>query len=226
MIHTYYRHYDTKNMGGEFYRPEWFSYEKCLDNFFETISDQIKFNIVFDGDKGVLPEKYKEFAIEVRARSDAASFFITCGKILKDIDCGKIKDGDLIYLIENDYLHIKGWDIEVNNLIHTLKENSDNCYISLYDHYDKYLKETLSDIVVTSSRHWRLVPSTCGSFIVTKKLFMDDFDILSTIVGDHNKFLMLGETRNRKVITPMPSLSTHCVSGLLAPIIDWRKIND
>ena len=44
------------------------------------------------------------------------------------------------------------------------------------------------------------------------------------MVGDHNKFLYLNQERNKIVITPIPGLSTHCMDGLMSPIIEWDKI--
>jgi hypothetical protein len=103
-------------------------------------------------------------------------------------------------------------------------------YVSLYDHGDKYLlpiyNNLTSKIFTSPTRHWRTTPSTCGSFIITKKLFKSDFDIHTTVSGDHNKFLELNSNRNRAVLTPIPSLSTHCMEGLLSPTINWEKIND
>ena len=101
-------------------------------------------------------------------------------------------------------------------------------YISTYDHNDKYFAnydDLVSKIFITDTHHWRTTPSTCGSFIINRKLFDLDYDIHTTVVGDHNKFIDLYNNRQRMVITPIPGLSTHCVDRLLSPTIDWEKIN-
>ena len=85
-------------------------------------------------------------------------------------------------------------------------------------------EDLTSKIFTTSKHHWRTTPSTCGSFIISKNIFEEDFIDHTTIIGDHNKFLQLGEERNRLVITPLPGLSTHCMEGLMSPTIDWSKI--
>jgi hypothetical protein len=84
--------------------------------------------------------------------------------------------------------------------------------------------DLVSKIFTTENHHWRTAPSTCGSFILTKELFDKDYDILSTMEGDHNKWLWLNEHRGRSVITPIPGLSTHCMNGLLSPTINWSQI--
>jgi hypothetical protein len=98
----------------------------------------------------------------------------------------------------------------------------------LYDHNDKYIDsrydDLVSKIIVTENHHWRTTPSTCGSYIITRKIFEDDYDVWSTAVGDHNTFINLNETKNRFVFTPIPGLSTHCMETLLSPTINWNKI--
>ena len=59
---------------------------------------------------------------------------------------------------------------------------------------------------------------------INKQLFNEDYDIHTTMVGDHNKFLYLNQERNKIVITPIPGLSTHCMEGLMSPTIEWSKI--
>ncbi len=227
MIHIFYRHYNingTDNRG----RPHWFDYEKCFQNLLSTIEGQpVDLHVIFDGQiENNFIWKYKDLYTlhQIEAGTDQVSFTKTW-EIVNQLE---IKDDDLIYFLENDYLHIKDWTKEVINLFNSL--NPEIHYVSLYDHGDKYLlpmyDNLTSKIFTSPTRHWRTTPSTCGSFIVTKKLFKDDFDIHTTISGDHNKFLELNSSRSRAVLTPIPSLSTHCMEGLLSPTINWEKINN
>jgi hypothetical protein len=68
------------------------------------------------------------------------------------------------------------------------------------------------------------VPSTCWSFVINKKTLDEDFDVHSSYYGDHDKFIWLGQNRNRIILSPIPSLSTHCVRNFMAPLIKWNKI--
>ena len=134
-------------------------------------------------------------------------------------------DKDLYYFLENDYLHQPGWVAKVQEMFTTFGHPPH--YISLYDHNDKYFLPMYSDLVskiyTTPTHHWRTTPSTCGSFIVGKHVFREDYDINSTMVGDHNKFIHLSKERDRGVLTPLPGLSTHCMQGLLSPTISWEN---
>ena len=97
-------------------------------------------------------------------------------------------------------------------------------------HNDKYFLPMYDDLVskiyTTETRHWRTTPSTCGSFIIPKYIFEEDYNDHTSISGDHNKFLHLNELKDRFILTPIPGLSTHCMESLLSPTIDWKQINN
>ena len=224
-LHIFYRHYNIEGKGNN-NRPNWFTYEKCYRNLLSSLewgSDDYKINIVYDGTEHnwIKSVKYDKL-YEINAKEDMLSFFKTCEIVKAD---SAIENGDLIYFLENDYMHVDGWLNKVIELFSTYKGLD---YVSLYDHNDKYLlpmyDNLVSKIFTSPTHHWRTTPSTCGSFIVTKERFNEDFDILSTMRGDHNKWLWLNEHRSRSVITPIPGLSTHCMSNLLSPTINWEKI--
>jgi hypothetical protein len=134
---------------------------------------------------------------------------------------------DLIYYLENDYLHTDSW---VEKIIELYSTFSNLNYVSLYDHNDKYFlpmyDDLVSKIITTSSHHWRTTPSTCGSYIISRDIFEKDFDIWANAVGDHNTFLYLTEKKNRFTLTPIPGLSTHCMETLMSPTINWKQINN
>lgn len=226
-INIFYRHYNTeKNNLSSKNRPEWFNYENCFTNLLNTIQNcNVKLNVIFDGEyNNNFIKKYEKYftLYKINIGTDMGSFFETC-KIIKE---QTLDDDEIIYFLENDYLHDNDWVKKVNEIIN----NNEYKYISLYDHLDKYIfedyKDLKSKILVTNNHHWRTTPSTCGSFLITKKLFDLDYDILSTHPDDHSKFIRLNKERNRIVLTPIPGLSTHCSYNLLSPTINWKKINE
>ena len=224
-IHIYYRH--TSNNTSNPFRPQWFSYEKCFENLLKTIEgyDNIHLTLAMDG-KNVLDftnhykDKYTLF--QTYHNSSLKSF----KDLLDYVKNQPMEENDLIYWLENDYLHIDGWVDKITTLFKTY---SGLDYVSLYDHNDKYFlpmyDDLVSKIIVTENHHWRTTPSTCGSYIITRKTFDEDYDVWLNAVGDHNTFLYLNETKNRFVFTPMPGLSTHCMETLMSPCIDWKQIN-
>lgn len=224
-IHIFYSHYNITGTDNKS-RPYWFDYEKCFVNLLNTIKgkNNITLNVVMDGKiENNWINKYKEFyntyefvggSIEIVTKS--------VYNIIKNYKCD---NNDLIYILENDYLHIENWDIKIIELYKTFTGLN---YTSLYDHNDKYslpvYEDLVSKIITTHSHHWRTTPSTCGSYIVPKHIFDDDYEIQTTIIGDHNKHIYLNEHKNRFILTPIPGLSTHCMEGLLSPTINWQQI--
>lgn len=224
-IHIFYRHYnvhgnDKKN------RPDWFDFENCFLNLTKTIENKnVNLHLVMDGELETnFISKYKNSyqAHIINAGSDMKSFWNTF-EIIKRTE---IEDGDLIYLLENDYLHTPNW---VDKILELFETYIGLDYVSLYDHNDKYnhdsYKNLTSKLFVTNTHHWRTTPSTCGSFIFKKNVFVEDYDEHLNFTTDHEKFLYLAKIKKRTVITPIPGLSTHCMSGLLSPTINWQNVS-
>jgi len=225
-IHIYYRHAVTNSPGR--WRPSWFSYENCFKNLLKTIKgyDNIDLTLALDGDINQdftknYQDKFTLFSTNYK------SSLLSYRALLEHIKEQPMEPNELIYFLENDYLHVDDWVEKIYTLFNTYQELN---YVSLYDHNDKYFLPLYDDLVskifTTQNHHWRTTPSTCGSFIITRDLFDKDYDIQSTFEGDHNTFLWLNENRNRFVLTPIPGLSTHCMEGLLSPTIDWQAINN
>ena len=226
-IHIFYSHYNVTGTDNKS-RPYWFDYEKCFVNLLNTIKGKsnIKLHIMMDGkieDNWI--SKYKEHYTytEFKGGSMEAVTLAVYGTI-KNYQCDK---NDLIYILENDYLHIEEWG---EKLIELYKTFNGLNYISLYDHNDKYFlpqyEDLTSKIITTNSHHWRTTPSTCGSYIVPKHIFDSDYEIQTTVIGDHIKHVYLNEHKGRFILTPIPGLSTHCMDGLLSPTINWKQINN
>ena len=224
-IRIFYRHYNVEGSDNKG-RPLWFDYEKSFTNLLHTIRgrDDVELHLIMDGSiESNFIRKYKDHFIlhEIQGGSDYISFRETY-RIAKSIES---EDVDLYYFLENDYLHVAGWIDKVKELFSTYSNLN---YVSLYDHNDKYFLPMYADLVskvfLTKTHHWRTTPSTCGTYIVNKKIFLEDYNIPFQMEGDHNKFLWLNANRGRFVCTPIPGLSTHCMEGLMSPTIDWKSL--
>lgn len=244
-IKILYSHLNVSGHDGK-YRPQWFDFEKCFKNLLSTLYDKEKINytnhiqegvelhVIYDKTRGGIEQnwiieycKYPQIHFhEVVGGSmfGAAKEMFRVAKELSE----DMKEDDLFYFMENDYLHVEGWVDKVKELFSTF--NGLN-YVTLYDHNDKYtwmhLYENLtSKIFATETHHWRTVPNTCGTYLVNKKIFLEDYDSRTTIEGDANYWAWLAENKDRFIISALPGLSTHCMETLLSPTIDWKKINN
>ena len=227
-IHIFYSHYNVEGTGQKS-RPAWFDYEKCFINLLNSIEDKphITIHLIMDGkidDNWIKKYQDKYISHEIKG-GNIDDVTTNLYKIVYDLDCS---EDDLIYILENDYVHVPEWEDKIQTLYSEFENLS---YVSLYDHYDKYFlpmyDELVSKLWVTNNHHWRLTPSTCGSYITTKKIFNEDYldhTGVTVPIGDHHKWLFLSENKNRFMITPVPGLSTHCMEGLLSQTINWQTI--
>jgi len=231
MIHIFFRHYNTS--GREDWRPDWFDYELCFKNFIKTIdgNENISLTIIYDGDDNSnFIFKYGYKVVRISAGSDLSSFYQT----LDYIESLKLDHDDIIYLLENDYLHLDGW---VEKVFDFFSKNK-NQYLTLYDHADKYMdgySDLRSKIIITNSHHFRTTPSTCGSFLVRNDVLQEDLGYhkllpnllynITDVPVDHGKFLILNTLKNRQIFSALPGLSTHCLNNLLSPNTDWKIIS-
>ena len=226
-IHILQSHYNIT--GADYkYRPSWFDYEKCFINLLNTIKGKdIDLHLIMDGkieDNWIKKYKDKFIPHEIIGGSMEKAA-MEMYKIAHSLT-NSMGEKDLFYFLENDYLHVEGWDKKVLDMFQTFDGLH---YVSLYDHGDKYWHPNYDDLVskifVANTCHWRTIPSTCGSYIVPKNIFAEDYINHTTVIGDHNKWLAIGEEKGRFILSPIPGLSTHCMEGLMTPTIDWKKIN-
>jgi hypothetical protein len=145
---------------------------------------------------------------------------------------------DHVYFLEDDY-----WHLPHSNKV-LLEGLSRSHYVSLYDHNDTYIPSSLGGnmfvtdagyssfttfIIRTDNSHWRTVSSTTMTFATQLQTLKDDLQIwekytLGTHPDDCQAFVELTTTIGRSLITPIPSLSTHCEPAWAAPGINWESI--
>lgn len=204
-------------------RPPEFSYAKCLRNLLATIQDSpfsnnVSLHLYYNGttsqfaaDDTVRPLEAYKGDCEVRF-VEAGSALEAYLVMLRAVRDSKYSGGDLLYLLENDYLHQHGWVDEVMALLDA-RINFD--YLSLYDHPDRYKipdRYKKSKLYATSTHHWVTAPSTCASFLLPYATFVRDFNGFYTHKVDHRIFTYLIRGCGRILLTPVPGLATHCMN--------------
>lgn len=137
---------------------------------------------------------------------------------------------EIIYFLEDDYLHREN---APQILLEGFETGAD--YVSLYDHADKY-QSLYTDkgwggehtkVLLTKSTHWKEVSSTCMTFAAKVKTLIKDHDIIMSFLHqetpqDWSMFSTLKD-HGRKLVTPVPGYSTHCIKKYMSPLIDWTK---
>jgi hypothetical protein len=212
-------------------RPIWFNKIKVFENFKNTLnSDLINYTIVYDEFYGGIDKTFlaKEKNVEIiKCGSETDSFLST----LDIIQSRNFDDEQIIYFLEDDYLHRPGW---CELIIEGFTLNSH--YVTLYD-FDYFIGSGyLCEILTTPNSHWRAVPATTNTFACKYKTLVEDLEIHKkySIYGvkeeegfhfskDYDKFWEL-QQQNKYIISPIPGWSTHCDANHLSPVIEWEKI--
>ena len=142
-------------------------------------------------------------------------------------------DTDSIYFAEDDYIYTACAPqiIEEGLLIAD--------YSSGYDHPDKYINYCdggpnpfiseggeLTRVLITKSRHWKLTNSCCMTFATSVMVLKQDYNVFlkhcsTTHPHDFDMFCEL--TKYRKLVSCIPSVSTHGENMWLAKFVDWEK---
>ena len=226
-MHVILRHWNGAINRKQHTRPDWFSYEKCYRSIKNEVS---KVTVLLDGSQEGHHINFdkEDTVVEFKGGTDHSSLLFA----LNYIKSQNYKDDDVVYLVEDDYLHHPGW----KDILLDAYENIDADYVTLYDHPDKYWLPMYSDLqsklISTNKCHWRTAPSTCSTYSGKWKTFKKHWDkhhikwCLPEYTHDgydHTKFIKLWEDGSN-LISPIPGYSTHCESQFLSPTIKWDKI--
>jgi len=225
--------YRISDAGYNKVKPEYINNELCLKNA-TTVFKDANWNIIADNisaETNDMIQKYKS-----RDHIDYVSVGHGAGTFNLALDLAlKYNDDEIVYFIENDYLHKpdsekiiqEGFDLGAS-------------FIALYDHPDKYLDPSHGGnpyceggaedtrVYLTDSCHWKLTNSTTMTFAAKVSTLKRVEPILRKHTsGTHpNDFQMFLELRQRGelLITPIPGYATHGETAWLSPLTDWSKI--
>jgi hypothetical protein len=239
-IHIFYRHVHSKSEATSRdpnkARPAWFTHEACFANLLRTIAADpngacVKITIMYDGtlDDFMVDWMAKYYGNEalglkiqfLTAGSDKNSALIT----LHYAHTLALPPTDIVYFVENDYVHQQGW---VTKVLDLYRSGIAFDYVGLYDHGDKYILDMYRDLtcklVHAGTQHWRTAPSTCATYMVEKRVFDRDYAVFAEGLPDYYLFTKLINEMGRVLLTPVPGLATHSMEGYLSPTVDWARL--
>lgn len=232
-INIFVRHCKFSANSANKVRPSYFTREGCFRNLLHTVDKDCKINVSFDGTLSGSghflenPEYAEKFTLyEKMGGNDAASFL----NAIEYAHSSSIKDGEVIYFVEDDFLHNVGWPSIMREGFHNLAVD----YVTLYDHKDKYFfpmyAELMTKLVVTKSTHWQSIPNTTNTYACLAKTFRRDYeihkrfcDLTRGLTRDFDKFAYLGEL-GKSLVNCIPGYSTHCETEFMSPVIDWEIV--
>ncbi|CAM4159278.1 Glycosyl transferase family 2 [Roseateles saccharophilus] len=211
------------------HRPSEFNHDDCFRNLVETVGNHpskgvVKIIIYYNGTReqflsdplcaylDKIEVNVEVFLLSTKSAVEAVLV------LLRETLSMDLNDQDIVYFLENDYIHHENW---VNEVLSAYSSNIPFDYLSLYDHPDRYKipkNYQNTELFTTGTRHWVTAPSTCGSFLVQFGKFKRDFKYVYSTKNDHQMFSRLTGKLKRKLITPVPGLAVHCMAEHLDPI--------
>ena len=152
--------------------------------------------------------------------------------IHKSIMIAKSDCKDLVYFVEDDYLHDKETFREmIFTYERVASQINDELILCPTDYPYLYSKIDSTNIFLGSAKHWRVVSETLCTFLTSKNMIEKHSDkLISMCQFEHYPFEKpLHEIyESEYCLSPIPSLALHCtnvnsVFGL-SPIMNWKKI--
>jgi len=226
--------YRISDAGYNKVKPDYINNQKCLTNASWAFHDA-EWLIIADNtppETDAMIEEWKNdnaIVKKVSVGHGAGTFNLALNEALT------YDDNEIIYFIENDYLH-KPQSQKILEEGFGLGAS----FVSLYDHPDKYLESSQGGnpyceggaedtrVYLTNSCHWKITNSTTMTFASTVGTLKRVESILRKHTsGTHpNDFQMFLELRqqNELLITPIPGYSTHGETAWLTPLTNWSKI--
>ena len=160
--------------------------------------------------------------------------FANLASLLQSFELGKEKGEDLIFFVEDDYLHFEPMLEEmIASYERIASQINKDIFICPADYPYLYMNNEKTNILIGNKRHWRTINTTLCTFMTTKSLlniYWDNF--YSTCLTRNDPFeKYLNQIYQKEIcISPLKSLSLHLTninsSYGLSPLINYKKLWD
>ena len=158
--------------------------------------------------------------------------FANLSSLLKCFELGKSEGKDLIFFVEDDYLH---FDYSLDEMISTYERISSQLNKDMFmcpsDYPYFYMNNQKTSLLLGSKRHWRSINKTLCTFLVPISFLEKYWDNFKKNCQDrHDPFeKYLNELYEKELcISPIKSLSVHFAninsSYGLSPYIDYKSL--
>ena len=175
-------------------------------------------------------DKYRNLIKEQKTKET----FSNLASLMNSFEIGKDQSEDLIFFIEDDYLHFEPMLEEmVASYERIASQLKKDLFMCPSDYPYLYMNNEKSNILIGNKRHWRTINKTLCTFMTSKDLlnkYWENFE--KTCIDRNDPFeKYINEIYEKEIcISPIKSLSLHLTnvnsSYGLAPFIDYKKLWD
>ena len=175
-------------------------------------------------------EKYKNIIKQQKNNQT----FSNLASLLQSFQLGKKHGEDLVFFVEDDYLHFEPMMEEmIASYERIASQVNKDIFMCPADYPYLYMNNEKTNILIGNKRHWRTINQTLCTFMTTKSLldkYWDNF--YNTCLDRNDPFERhLNEIYTKEFcISPLKSLSLHLTnvnsSYGLSPFINYKKLWD
>jgi len=222
-------------------------------NFSKTKYPNIKFKIIIVDDKSneenldkvknlidgngldisITPLNHSKYKDTIKQQKNDQTFS-NLASLLQSFELGKEHGKDLIFFVEDDYLHFEPMMEEmIASYERIASQVNKDIFMCPADYPYLYMNNEKTNILIGNKRHWRTINQTLCTFMTTKSLLDKYWDNFYNTCLDRNdpfeKYLNDIYTKEF-CISPLKSLSLHLTnvnsSYGLSPFINYKKLWD
>ncbi len=194
--------------------------------------DKIR-RVIKDTNLEIIQLDTKKFETKIKKQKTQETFS-NLASLFQCFEIGKNIGEDLIFFIEDDYLH---FDTMLSEMVATYERVSSQLGKDIFmcpsDYPYLYMGNEKTNILIGDKRHWRTINKTLCTFLTSKKLLDLYWQNFSKNCEDrHDPFeKYINEIYKKEFcISPLRSLSLHLTninsSYGLSPFIDYKKLWD
>ena len=169
---------------------------------------------------------------EVIKKQKTKETFSNLASLLNSFEIGKNQGKDLVFFVEDDYLH---FETMLEEMVLSFQRISSQLKKDIFmcpsDYPYLYMNNEKTNILIGNRRHWRTVDKTLCTFLTSKKLidqYWNNFE--KTCEDRYDPFeKYLNDIYKQEIcISPIKSLSLHLTnvnsSYGLAPFINYKEL--
>jgi len=200
------------------------------DNSSKDKIQQIK-NICDGENIDIINLDYSKYENKISKQKNKETF-ANLASLLQSFEIGKEKGEDLIFFVEDDYLHFEAMLEEmISSYERIASQINKDFFMCPSDYPYLYMTNEKTNILIGNKRHWRTVDKTLCTFMTSASLlkkYWNNFN--QNCLDRHDPFeRYINEIYNKEIcISPLKSLSLHLTninsSYGLSPFIDYKKL--
>ena len=200
------------------------------DNSNKKNLSQIK-KLIDNYDIEIIPLNHKKFDTKIKKQKTLETF-ANLASLLQSFEIGKEIGDDLIFFVEDDYLHLESMLEEmVSTYERIASQIGKDIFMCPSDYPYLYMNNEKTNIVIGNKRHWRTINKTLCTFMTSKHLLNQYWQNFEKTCLDRNDPFekYLNEIYKKELcISPLKSLSLHLTnvnsSYGLSPFINYKKL--